>query len=380
MARRAVGIVLVCLMVCGLQLGAGEVAKGTKVIGYYTSWAHHSGFTPDKIKWDALTHVNHAFMGLNNDAEMVESEDYLATKQALIKEAHAHNVKVLACLNPGSHACGVTIVQALINDEEKRAKLVRNIYDYLRENGYDGLVINWEHPGLKLNKKCKWLGTDRKLCVQDKANVTKWLRELRQAFDQVEPPLLLSFVVGLEEKCLDGPAITPYVDWIEIMVYLQHNWAPDAGHNCALFVSRQDDCGRNESAAVSVKYWRKKQRIPREKIMVGLPFYAVKNKGADLSAPIKVPSGRGIAYRNVVEYHIGKGWTRHWDDDAKVPYLLKDEGNGFISYNDPESLRLKVKWGTEQKLGGFMIWELSQGVLKDGSQPLLEAISQALGD
>ncbi len=54
------------------------------------------------------------------------------------------------------------------------------------------------------------------------------------------------------------------------------------------------------------------------------------------------------------------GWVRYWDDVAKVPYLYNADQKKFISYDDSESIRLKVNYALERNLGGVMIWELSE--------------------
>lgn len=38
---------------------------------------------------------------------------------------------------------------------------------------------------------------------------------------------------------------------------------------------------------------------------------------------------------------IKSGATKHWVDGAEVPYLVK--GDQWIGYDDPESLRKKVR-------------------------------------
>ncbi|MDA9056245.1 glycosyl hydrolase family 18 protein [Flavobacteriaceae bacterium] len=70
---------------------------------------------------------------------------------------------------------------------------------------------------------------------------------------------------------------------------------------------------------------------------------------------------------------ITDGWVRHWDDVAKVPYLYNATQKKFISYDDSESIGLKVKYALSQNLGGVMIWELSQDA-RNSDKGLLDAI------
>ena len=72
-----------------------------------------------------------------------------------------------------------------------------------------------------------------------------------------------------------------------------------------------------------------------------------------------------------------EGWVRYWDDTAKVPYLYNPIENKFITYDDPKSIDLKVKYALSKQLGGVMIWELSQDA-RNSDQGLLDFIDTSL--
>lgn len=69
-----------------------------------------------------------------------------------------------------------------------------------------------------------------------------------------------------------------------------------------------------------------------------------------------------------------QGFVRRWDDRAKAPFLWNAEANTFITYDDPESIRVKSRYARDQRLGGIMFWELSQ----DRDDELLDAIVTSL--
>jgi chitinase len=72
---------------------------------------------------------------------------------------------------------------------------------------------------------------------------------------------------------------------------------------------------------------------------------------------------------------IGQGFTRYWDDKAQVPYLYNAEKHIFVSYEDPESLKVKCGYVRSHKLGGVMFWEY----FGDSQGKLLDTIDGALG-
>jgi len=87
--------------------------------------------------------------------------------------------------------------------------------------------------------------------------------------------------------------------------------------------------------------------------------------------PPRAPGGGGFSYRKVAEHYLGASAGRHWHARAKVPWLYDAKAGLMLSYDDPESVRLKAKYARERGLGGVMIWELSED---DGRSSLLEAV------
>lgn len=71
------------------------------------------------------------------------------------------------------------------------------------------------------------------------------------------------------------------------------------------------------------------------------------------------------------------GWVRYWDDVAKVPYLYNANADKFVSYDDPQSIDIKVKYALAKKLGGVMIWELSQDA-RNSDKGLLDTADKTM--
>ncbi|MBR6358804.1 MAG: chitinase, partial [Lachnospiraceae bacterium] len=70
----------------------------------------------------------------------------------------------------------------------------------------------------------------------------------------------------------------------------------------------------------------------------------------------KYGGGYGPDYGELsTEYVNKKGFVRYWDDEAKAPYLF--DGSTFLSYDDPESLKLKAEYVKEHGYAGCFYWE-----------------------
>jgi len=64
----------------------------------------------------------------------------------------------------------------------------------------------------------------------------------------------------------------------------------------------------------------------------------------------------------------------YFDEAAGVPYILKNDGKEFISYDDPQSIALKSAFIKAEGLKGMMYWE--NGC--DNTGILLAAMKQGL--
>jgi chitinase len=59
---------------------------------------------------------------------------------------------------------------------------------------------------------------------------------------------------------------------------------------------------------------------------------------------------------------------------AAAPFLYSEKDSSWITYEDPESLALKMKFVREKGLAGAMFWEMSE----DNTGTLLDALYEAL--
>ena len=85
--------------------------------------------------------------------------------------------------------------------------------------------------------------------------------------------------------------------------------------------------------------------------------------------------GMNLSYGQLAEAVIGSaGFSRRWDAAAQAPFLWNADQRIFISYDDPESLRLKASYVRAKGLGGVMFWQYDE----DPSGALLDALHTSL--
>ncbi|AXB58450.1 T9SS-translocated chitinase ChiA [Flavobacterium fluviale] len=73
------------------------------------------------------------------------------------------------------------------------------------------------------------------------------------------------------------------------------------------------------------------------------------------------------------------GWVRYFDNTTKVPYLYNSTLKQFISYEDKQSMDLKVQYIKSKNLAGGMVWELSQDTRGSVPNSLLTQVDTSFG-
>ena len=216
--------------------------------------------------------------------------------------------------------------------------------------------IDWEYPGTSL----AGIASDR----SDKENYTLLLAELRKTLDTYREGMLVTTAVGGDVYFAlqtDMKEASRYLDYVQLMTYdLQGGFQKVTGHHAALYHSEGNLFDACVEKAVN---GFANAGVPMEKLILGVPFYSRKwdgVKGAGcrngLGMEAETVGGYGGDYGELKESWIGKrGFIRYWDEQAKVPYLF--DGETFISYEDCESLGVKIAYLKEKGMGGIMFWE-----------------------
>ncbi len=234
--------------------------------------------------------------------------------------------------------------------------------DFVVENDYDGVDLDWEGFSDATYRDA----------------LTALIQDLDAALDAADPTLTLSMPLGSTNwhGAYDMPSVVDNLDWIGIMTYDFHGtWTPDAGHNSPLHPSTGDE--DHFSLSQSVEFWLG-EGVPKEKMLPGMAFYGQQWEDVtELMGPRSGPI-TAMTFAGIAELDGDEGWERHWDDAAKVPYLLNEDEEIFVSYDDEESITHKVDYIRAEDLAGAVLWEISQDLLPSGEQPLFDAAGELL--
>ena len=326
------------------------------IVGYYPFWVQDE-FSEQDLHLDHLTHVMHAFAYPRPNGTIDMHPNFLNPQ--LNARVHEAGKSILLSLGGWGNSEGFPPMAA---DSTTRRLFIENVINFCQQHNYDGVDLDWEYPK----------------SAQERHHLSLLIREMRQAFDQLDrsQPLLITMAVTASDwngKWWDYDALTPHVDWFGCMTYDFHGpWTNHAGHNSPLYPSGGDTDG---SVSQGIAYLTQTRNVPPDKVLLGIPFYG---RGFNASELYGSATGSGGEYHySDIPGLLESGWTRYWDDVAKVPYLTNSQNTMLISYDDTLSVRHKAEYAISKQLKGVMIWALGQDH-SDGQQPLLGSISRAM--
>ncbi|XP_052798455.1 chitinase-3-like protein 1 [Mya arenaria] len=283
----------------------------------------------------------------------------------------------------GAYGHGFPLVVA--NADAMRT-FARNAALYARDRDFDGIDIDWEYP--------------RKLYREKFLDLIKVLRTVfeEEAARTANPRLLLTIAVAAGQQTVTEsyniPAITRYVDYIQVMAYDFHGpWSHVTSFSSPLY-SRASNIRFNQqnNQAWAIDQWIS-GGAQRDKLVLGLTGQALTFTLADpndtwVGASVLGPGTPGpylgvegrVPYYRVCEL-IQNGAVHHFDEEQKMAYAVL--GDQWIGYPTPDSMKEKVLFAHSRRLAGTMFWSLEYddflgSYCRQGEFPLLTAVHDAM--
>ena len=323
------------------------------VVGYYADWLKYE-LPASKIQFQNLTHIIHSFAWPTASGEIRYYEGMIDPN--LNQKIHDENRKILIAFGGAGNSDDFGPMAV---DSVTRKKFVNNVYDFLKNNNYDGIDIDWEFPQTDAETKA----------------LTKLVQELREKFNSNDSTLHITMAVGASDwsgQHFEFEKMIEFVDWFAMMGYdISGSWSSVSGHNSPLYKNKDDWSWHD-----GYSYLHSNRSIPNNKLLLGLPFY-----GKEFNATNIYKSHSGsvtdLKYYEVVSKINSGNWEYFWDSKARVPYLLNNERTKFITYDDTNSVKERTEYAVNKNVAGIMIWALGQDVI-DSSQPLLEIIARTI--
>jgi chitinase len=245
-------------------------------------------------------------------------------------------------------------------DSLHRQHFAKTTVALFKQYGIDGLDLDWEYPAIEGYPGHKY-------DTADKNNFTALVTTLRK---EMGTNYLLSFAAGgftqYLQQSVDWDAVTPQVDFINLMTYdLVNGYATLTGHHTPLYSYQPGQ----QSAATCVK-WLKAKKIPAHKLIIGAAMYArVWQNVPDTNNGLYQPGifKQTIPYRLFNNYFADStGFKLYWDKKAKASYQYNTAQQLFATFDDSLSIKEKTKFIRRKKMGGIMFWQLLDDATAEG--------------
>ncbi|WP_018630008.1 glycoside hydrolase family 18 protein [Niabella aurantiaca] len=329
--------------------------EGDKVVAYY------SGDSATLLQYDfrKITHLVYGFAHLDAMGHLAISraKDTAVLKAFEVVKKRNPHIRTLIALGGwgGCKPCSGTFSHA-----DSTELFASSVNTFLHTFRLDGIDLDWEYPALPGVPGHPFAPADR-------PNFTRLILSLRKKLGNRK---LITFAAGgfrkYLEQSVEWSQIEKAVDFVNLMTYdLVHGYSEKTGHQSALYSALPEA----ESVDRCIQFFRS-IHFPLQKVVIGVPFYvrafqvnSTFNNG--LFQPARFLYMRGYR-RNLDSLTVANGFTRYWDDRAKAPYWFHPVRRIFVTGDDPQSLRHKMAYIRQNKLGGIMFWELFYDSFKNG--------------
>lgn len=309
-----------------------------RVVGYYPYWMQGS-FQPNDLDLETFTHINHAFAWPNEQGDIIAPTGML--DPSIADYIHINDRKIILSLGGWGTDQTAGFVSST-STFELRSQFITNIIDKMITYGYDGVDIDWEHPQ----------------SITQKNNLTKFIEELDSTLYELDPEFLITMAVPTSNwsgQWYDFSSLRPHIDFFNAMTYDIHgSWSSNAGHNSPLYQSPPGD--PDGSVETGINYLINTRGLPQSKINMGIPFWGKKYNASQINGSFN-GSVVDMHYSEILSL-VNNGWDYQWDNNAKCPYLVKDDQSQIITYDNPLSVQWKCEFAKDRNLGGVMVWAL----------------------
>jgi spore germination protein YaaH len=252
--------------------------------------------------------------------------------------AHNNGYKVWALVANGFDDAGAT--KRLLNNTDARDNIIRQLLVFAALYKLDGINIDFEN-----------------IDVEDRDALTQFVREAAPLLR--EQGMVVSIDVTIPDgsdnwsRCYDRKALAEAVDYVMLMAYDQH-WAssPQAGS-----VAQLSWVERNVQKTLTM--------VPREKLLLGLPFYTrLWKEEAQPDGRIKVSNPKALSMESAKKLILENDAKVAWDAESGQYYAeYTAEGATFkLWLEDGNSINLKSGLVQKYRLAGAAAWKRSDAI------------------
>ncbi len=301
--------------------------KVNLVWDYYSTVAS----APDRtgVTMDGVNVVSPAFLYLDSKGTLKEN---IGEKgKAYIEWAHSNGYKVWPMVQNAGDGM-LTVTSEIMNDYNKRQKLINDIVNACVNYNLDGINIDFEN-----------------MKQEDKDMYSRFIIELTPRIKDMG--LVVSVDVTAPDGsdtwslCFDRHVIGDVADYIVFMAYDEYGASSNKAGTTAGY----------DWVEISLKKFLTTEEIESEKIILAIPLYTRLWTEDSNGKLVRQSTVSMKSIENVIPQNVEK----QWDDKLKQYYIEYKEGSYTkkMWIEDETSLKEKLSLIKEHNLGGVASWE-----------------------
>lgn len=363
-----------------------SVLGSGKVIGYYPSWKKQYA---DTVDLSLYTQVNFAFAIPAQDGSFSFDGEWFLSQ--VVSNLHSKGTKALVSIGGWT---GSNLFSNIVKSPTTSNNLIQNIIRYIKKYNLDGVDLDWEYPG-RLGDNCNVFDPQN-----DATNYLKFLQALRKQLDSTYGQRAKLLTLALRVQPFDGPNgpisdVSEYakvVDYGSLMQFdINGGWNNVTGPMTPF--NYEEGKGLQVSFVSAIDAWTK-AGWPANQLCAGYAFYgrsttaledmtqdpdnqyqpqaSVVPLGDQEDAPWYDTCAGSTAnsgtwqWKHLLDQGVlsspttaNAPWVRQWDSKSQTPWVFNPQTSIFISYDDPQSLKIKVDYAASKGLAGGMVWSLN---------------------
>ncbi|KND91316.1 Endochitinase B1 [Tolypocladium ophioglossoides CBS 100239] len=310
---------------------------------YFPNSRIYQGDTPGMLNYSCINHVYYAYASVAPDGGVLLSDEWADARAPVdgvqgglgslmhLKQKHPH-LQVVLSVGGGNSS---QIYPAVAANTLFRDNFARSALGLVEASGLDGIDIAWEYPsdGKQGYDFLALLATIRIHLPDDRFILTAALPASKA---------ILQFI--------DLKVAADYLDFINLMAYdFFGTWSSKSGHHAQLYAMSKDET----SAASGVAHVMS-QGFPAEGILLGIPMYG--RSFLHATGPGQKFRGGG-GDEGTFEYsQLPRKGCKETVDKRHVAAQCLGADGGFVTYDNPDTVKAKAGFCKQKGLGGLFYW------------------------
>ncbi|KAJ9151780.1 Endochitinase B1 [Pleurostoma richardsiae] len=331
---------------------------------YFPNHRIYNGDTPGALNYSCISHVYYCFANVAPDGGVFLSDEYADAGAPCdgvsgglgslmhLKQKHPHLQVVLSIGGSSS----TEILPIVASDTILRDNFARSARGLVEASGLDGIDIVWEYP-------CN---------PQQGADFLALMAAIR--IHLPDDNYLLTAALPASKAVLqniDLRRVGDYLDFINLMAYdFFGPWTHKAGHHAQLYAM-----GKDEASGSSGVQYLMAQGFPARKILLGIPVFG--RSFLNTTGPGHKFKGAGGNDGSFDYNQLPRKGTKEQVDKRCVAAQCVGGDGGFVSYDNPDTVKTKATFCKQKGLGGLFYWT-GPADAKDTKRSLVAAGFRAL--